>query len=579
MKLYLRKGRDDPKDLERVLSVFDRCLYDGGDGGVVFHTGLGPEASADLEFCLGRPERLLAVVVRGRDIRVREEGEDVVPVLGDALFEFVQLGVFPVFPRVDGRSGEQFVQAFLHPRPHILPDVSLMPLMDGVSQEVKHVQAPCVIREGLHGVGEVPQQVRDADLVVIHPDIPHEVGGPAVGHPDGPAQILGREVLVDDTVAPALVKGKIRRDRILEGPEPVVYAVHIDPRLVSTGNLPVRDLPPYHLVWLLGEPAHGIQHVGHGPLADVQPEDGLVQVGEALERDVLIGAQIRGHGHDVGSVGHRRVHAFRELSLAAMTAGALDPHLEMVHNRRHDRERNVHHLPRGCDRSGFHVQRLAALGADGRGIPALCSGHIIGLHPRAALMPLLTTGLPSGRLPLGLRAGDAYRVLGGRDAAVCAGLHNGLGSAFKFRDLGFEPLYLLVPADKITVQDIHDKSLLMEFLREFRRVKILGVSHLPKELPAPAGEPHPVRFDALSQSCIEVLFHDTKVRKRFDPCKYNKLNVNALNAVFGRCGEIDTTSHGGTYGNILSAPARLTSVDKRLIFSGPKRNLTAWGYF
>ena len=125
-----------------------------------------------------------------------------------------------------------------------------------------------------------------------------------------------------------------------------------------------------------------------------------------------------------------------------MPAGALDPHLEMVHDRRRDRERDVHHLPRGRDRRGFHVQRLAALGADGRGIPALCSGHIIGLHPRAALMPLLTAGLPSGRLPLGLRAGDAYRVLGGRDAAVCAGLHNGLGSAFKFRDLGFEPLYL-----------------------------------------------------------------------------------------------------------------------------------------
>ena len=187
MNLRLRKGRDDPEDLEGVLSVLDRRLYDGGDGGVVFHTGLGPEASADLEFGLGRPEFLLAVVVRGRNGRVREEGEDVVPVLCDALFEFVQLGFLPVFPRVDGRSGEQLVQTFIHPCPHILPDVSLVPLVNGVPQEVKHVQAPCVIQEGLHGVGEVPQQVRDADLVVIHPDIPHEVGGPAVGHPDRPA--------------------------------------------------------------------------------------------------------------------------------------------------------------------------------------------------------------------------------------------------------------------------------------------------------------------------------------------------------------------------------------------------------
>lgn len=62
--LCLRKGRNDPKDLERVPPVLDRRLYDGGDGGVVFHVGLRAEASADLEFGLGWPERLLAVIVR-----------------------------------------------------------------------------------------------------------------------------------------------------------------------------------------------------------------------------------------------------------------------------------------------------------------------------------------------------------------------------------------------------------------------------------------------------------------------------------------------------------------------------------
>ncbi len=35
MMLRQRKGRYDPKDLEGVLPVLDRCLYDGGDGGVV----------------------------------------------------------------------------------------------------------------------------------------------------------------------------------------------------------------------------------------------------------------------------------------------------------------------------------------------------------------------------------------------------------------------------------------------------------------------------------------------------------------------------------------------------------------
>lgn len=293
MMLCLCEGRNDPQGLERVLPVLDRRLYDGGDGGVVFHAGLRAEASADLEFGLGRPERLLAVVVRWRDGRVGEEGEDVAPMFGNALLEFVQLGLLAVFPCVDGRPGEQFVQAFLHLRPHILPDVPLMPLVDGVPQEVKHVHAPGVIRKGQRRVSEVPQQVGDADLVVFHTDVSHEVGRPAVRHPDGSALFLRREVLVHHVVAPAPVKGQEGRDRILEGPEPAVPAVYVDPRLV----------------WRLGELSHGIQHVGHGALADVQSEDGLEQAGETLERDVLIGAQIRCHGHDVGPVGHGRVHA------------------------------------------------------------------------------------------------------------------------------------------------------------------------------------------------------------------------------------------------------------------------------
>lgn len=40
------KGRYDPKDLEGVLPVLYRRLYDRGDGGVVLSAGLGPEASA-----------------------------------------------------------------------------------------------------------------------------------------------------------------------------------------------------------------------------------------------------------------------------------------------------------------------------------------------------------------------------------------------------------------------------------------------------------------------------------------------------------------------------------------------------
>lgn len=159
-------------------------------------------------------------------------------------------------------------------------------------------------------------------------------------------------------------------------------------------------------------------------------------------------------------------------------------------------------------------------------------------------MPLLPARLPAGRLPSGLRAWDAYRVLGGRDAAVGAGLHNGFGAVLKFRDSDFEFLDLLVLADKIAVQDINHTGLFVEPFRELRGVKILGGPHLPKELLAPAGQPHPVRLDAPSQSCTEVLFHTTEVRKRFCICKFNKLSVRLLNAIFGLSGEAGALSCG-----------------------------------
>ena len=349
--------------------------------------------------------------------------------------------------------------------------------------------------------------------MVFHPDVPHEVGRPAVRHPDGPAPLLRREVPVHHVVAPAFVKGQIGRGLVLEGPEPAVLSVHVAPRLIRSGNLSGRDFPADHLVRLLRDPLHGVQHVGHGPLADVESEDGLEQVREPLERDVLIGAEVRGERHDVGAEGYRGVHVLGEPALAAVAAGALHPHLEMPRHRRHDRKRDVHYLPRGGDCRGFHVQRFAAHGTDGRGIPALRPGHIPGLQPHAALMPPLPAGLPAGGLPLGLRVRNAYRVPGGRDTAVGAGLRNGFGSALKFRDPGSEFLYLLVPADKIAVQDIDDKGLRVKFLRELRGVEILGEPHIPKEQLASSGEFHPVRLDALSQSRVEVLFHTAKVRK------------------------------------------------------------------
>ena len=155
--LRQREGRYDPKDLEGVLPVLDRRLYDGGDGGVVPCAGLRAEASADLELGLGGTERLFAVVVRGRNGGVCQEGEDVVPVLGDALLEFVQVGVGAVGLCVDRRPCKKLVKPLLHLGPHVRSDVPQIPMMYGVPQKIEHIKAPIIVREGLHRVCEVPQ--------------------------------------------------------------------------------------------------------------------------------------------------------------------------------------------------------------------------------------------------------------------------------------------------------------------------------------------------------------------------------------------------------------------------------------
>lgn len=124
----------DTRDFERVLLVFDGGLNDRPCGGVVFYAGLGTEASADLDFGLGRPELLLAVVVGGRHGRVGKESEDVVPMFSNALFEFVQCGILPVFAGIYGRSRKQLVKPGFHPSSDIRPRHTLIALADRVSE-------------------------------------------------------------------------------------------------------------------------------------------------------------------------------------------------------------------------------------------------------------------------------------------------------------------------------------------------------------------------------------------------------------------------------------------------------------
>lgn len=546
MILRQREGRYDPKDLEWVLSVLDRRLYDGGDGGVVLCSGLSAEASADLELGLRGPEGLFAVVVRGRDGRVRQEGEDVVPVLGDALLEFVQFGVGSVSLGVDRSSRKKFVKPLLHLRPYARPDVSLVPVVDGVPQEVQHVKAPLIVREGLHRVCEVPQRVGDAYLMVLHPDISHEVRRPAFGHPDLSSQFLLSEVVSDGSVTPAAVKGEIRSNTVLEGPEPVVLAADVDSRLVRSGNLATGNLLAYHLVRLLGELPHRVQHIGHGPLAYVKAEDGLQQVRQAFERHILICAQIGHESRNVGAEVHRGVHGLMEPPLAAAAAATFNLHQKMVYDLRLYRKRDVNLLPSCAHNGGVHIQRLATYGADCSRIPALGGGDVAGLEPCAPRMSLLSAAFLPGRLALGLRVRNAYGVLGRRHAAVRAGFDDWLMASLKFHNASLQPLDFLFLSCNAAVKGIISSDLLMKLFGNLRRVKILGVFHLPEELLAPAGESYPIRLDAPAKPCIEVLFHTTKIRKRNDSTIFNKLCINELKAICRLSSELDILLFGGS---------------------------------
>ena len=499
MKLFSGNGGNGPKDLEGVLSILDRRLYNSGDSGVVLDTGLGAEAAADLELGLGGSESLLAVVVRRWDSGVGQEGEDVISVLRNAFLEPVKFGILPVFLCVYWWPGEQFVKPLLHLRSHILLDVSQVSAVDGVLEKIHHVETPCVIGEGLHRVGEIPQQMSYAYLVVLHPDVGDEVGRPSVGHPSLAAKLLRGKVVIYDIVPSALVERKIGRYGVLEGPEPVVLAVDIYSGLVRPGDLSVRDLLADHLVRSLGEFSHGVEHIGYGTFADVKPEYGLKQMREPFERNILIGAQIGHERGDVRSEGCRSVDLLGELPLAAVPAGALDLHLKMFDDFCGNGKRDIHNLSCCAHSGGVHIQRFSADRANCRREPVLRIGNVFGLKPCASLMPLLSSGLFPGRLTQGLRVRNAYGILGRRHAAVRAGLDYRLLTSLKFRDAGFEFRNLHFIMGNAAVQSIVGESLFVKLLRNLRRFEIFGVPHLTKELLASASKLYSVRFYALAK--------------------------------------------------------------------------------
>src|SRR5690554_1580473 len=89
-------------------------------------------------------------------------------------------------------------------------------MMDGVPQQVEHVEAPWIIRKGLHRVGEVPQQMGNTYLVILHPHLCHEVSRKPVSDPYLITPFFPGEVLVDNMMASAAVYISPQKNRAVK---------------------------------------------------------------------------------------------------------------------------------------------------------------------------------------------------------------------------------------------------------------------------------------------------------------------------------------------------------------------------
>lgn len=134
---------------------------------------------------------------------------------------------------------------------------------------------------------------------------------------------------------------------------------------------------------------------------------------------------------------------------------------------------------------------------------------------------------------------------------------------------------LCIFANNTAAQNIIDKALLVQLLRQFRGVEFLEETHIPKELLAPPGEFHPVSIKALSEPGIEVSFHTTKARKRVDMSKFNALIINGLKSIYRPYSKSEGALFGGPDAKFLGALKRVQKANNRLIFGRLKTRLAA----
>lgn len=128
----------------------------------------------------------------------------------------------------------------------------------------------------------------------------------------------------------------------------------------------------------------------------------------------------------------------------------------------------------------------------------------------------------------------------------CPFLTDDVDSGLKFHNTSLQLFDFLFLPCNAAVKDIICADLLVKFFRQFRRVKILGVSHLTKEMFAPAGKFYPIGFETPSKPCIEVLFYTTKKRKSNGSTKFNNFCINVLNVIYRLSNELDTLLFGGS---------------------------------
>lgn len=147
-----------------------------------------------------------------------------------------------------------------------------------------------------------------------------EMACPTIMDQDRTIKSLGK-VRVDSGGAPVLWEHYVGGELALPGPEPIVFAIYPDARLIGADNFCVLDLFSYQIVG--GPCLYGktVQDVADGALWDGQIADIPEKFAHPLKREVLARMHIGDRGLDIGAIAYGRSYVFRKDGPVPVSAG------------------------------------------------------------------------------------------------------------------------------------------------------------------------------------------------------------------------------------------------------------------